>query len=492
LLDIGGNRSVNDSTTIDVRNSTHLVVADNNSTVDSLLAFKGGIVGHTLTVTFSSSKTQLYNLVGGTGTGRLFLLESENVRSQSGMKSYFKCESESGGVFWREMWRTGENQKTTDYTSIVDSIDVAQVNYIRFNRSVLGDIRNFYNAIDGQMITTLDRTGKSTYLHLGKGTTKGISLIGAASRRDSSGTRHIFVYDGQEDLWREISLSSVTSTGGSGWQDDGTNIRQETTSDNVTIGDNTNAGKLTIDGDANEVQLIVKGHSTQTASFFQINNNAGNNLLDFNSSNQLGLPFGGYINVGGATGLTALGNGIALANGTAPSGTPTLSFALYSIAGEPTFKDANGIVSRPVNAWGSLYMSNATNVISTSGTAGTWVKVTGFTLDTSPAQQGITAVADSFTVTVAGTYEINVSMSFHGGTASTDNYKIAMAKNAAVNTNYQAAVTTIDASSIVNVSFTGYYVGGSVGDDFSLLMTNNTDGDDPTIKQCMVTIKRIN
>lgn len=500
LLDVGGSRTVNDSTTIDVRNSTHMIVADNNSTVDSLTAFKGGIAGQTLTVTFSSSKTRLANLIGGTGSGRLFLLENDHIISQSGMKSYFKCETETGGVFWREMWRSAEYGKTTDYTSTVDSIDVSQVNYIRFNRSVLGNIRNFYNGIDGQMITTLDRTGKSTYLHLGKGTTKGISLIGAASRRDSSGTRHIFVYDGQEDLWREISLSSNTNTAGGGWTDTGTVVNLETTTDNLVIGDSNTGAKVIIDGDADETQLFIKGHSTQTNPYINVHTNASATAWAIStpsgSLHRQTMPNGGTLEITAATITppTNLDKGIVIGNNTTAtiSGQPANTFTLYGTGGEAVVHDAQGTVSKLTHAWGSLYMSNATNVISTSGTAGTWVKVTGFTLESSPAGQGITAVADSFTVTVAGTYEINVSMSFHGGTASVDNYKIAMAKNAVANTNYQAAVTTADNSSIVNVHFTGYYSGASVGDDFSLLMTNNTDGDDPTIKQCMITIKRIN
>ena len=500
LRNIGGMRTVNDSTTIDIRMVDHLIVADNDGAVNNLTAFKGGVAGATLTVTFSSSKTNLVNLSGSSGTGRIFLLENADVRSQSGMKSYFKCESETGGVFWREMWRSAEYGKTTDYTSTVDSIDVAQVNYIRFNRSVLGNIRNFYNGIDGQMITTLDRTGNSTYLHLGKGTTKGISLIGAASRRDSSGTRHIFVYDGQEDLWREISVSSVTSTGGSGWTDTGTFLNLETTTDNVTIGD---AGALTstkfgIDGDADEIQLYVKGHSTQTQPYAVVGTNGGAALWSLNTSS--GVHFqkmndGGVLQITAAaiTNPTNLDKGIVIGNnGTATiSAQPANTFSLYGTGGEAAIHDAQGTLSKLTHAWGALYMSNTTQVVSTSATPGTWVKVTGFTLETSPAGQGITAVADSFTVTVAGTYEIAVNMSFTGGTASTDNYKIAIAKNSSANTNYQAAATTIDASSRVNMGFTGYY-SGAVNDRYSLVMTNNTDGDDPTIVQCSFTIKRIN
>lgn len=505
LLDIGGTRSLtwtnpgtaDDSSTVDVRNTTHLILTSSHSVQrDTLTAFKGGILGHTLTVNFASDSIVVMNLSGASGSGRLFLLDNDNIWAQSGMKSVFKCESESGGVFWREMSRTSEYGKTTDYSSTVDSIDVAQVNYIRFNRSALGNIRNFYNGIDGQMITTLDRNGKSTYLHLGKGVSKGISLIGAASRRDSSGTRHIFVYDGQEDLWREISLSSNTSTGGGGWQDDGTNVRLETTTDNVTIGDNTNVGKLTVDGDANETQLYVKGHSTQTSPYFYIVDNALAGI--FSISPDAGvykarMDNNGLLVLGNLTTPTNLDNGIVLKNNTTStiSSPPANAFSMYSVGGEPAIHDAQGVVSKLTHAWGALYMSNATNTISTSGTAGTWVKVTGFTLESSPAGQGITAVADSFTVTTAGTYEISVNISLVGTAASTDNFKFAVAKNSTANTNYQAAITTADNTTIVNLSFSGYYV-GAVNDRYSLLSTNNSDGDDFTIKQASFTIRRVN
>lgn len=106
LIDIGNNRStVNDSTVIDVRNTTHLLVGDANGADDSLTAFKGGTVGQTLTVNFVSDKTLVSNLIGGTGSGRLFLVDNRTALFPSGTKSVFKCESETGGLFWREIDR---------------------------------------------------------------------------------------------------------------------------------------------------------------------------------------------------------------------------------------------------------------------------------------------------------------------------------------------------------------------------------------------------
>ena len=495
LLDIGGNRStLNDSTTVDVRNVTHLIMSSNSANMDSLKAFKGGIAGQSLTVTFASSNILLANLVGGTGTGRIYRLDNISGPVQQGMKSFFKCESETGGVFWREMWRSAEYGVTENYTSTtVDSIDAAQVNFIRLNMSGAGNLRNFYNGIDGQRIEVLHRTANTTMLHLGKGTSKGLSLIGSANLTGSSGLRQTFVYDASDDLWREVSRSTNTSSGGSGWDDTGINVKLETTTDNVTIGDNTNAGKLTIDGDGDEIQLYVKGHSTQTNDYMRFVNNAGTTVFNFSpdASNSFAMPVTGNIALGSAGVQGSPTNAITLTNGTAPTGTPSTSFVLYSTGGEAAVRDDDGNVSKLTHAWGALYMSDATQVISTSATPGTWIKVTGFSVDSSPAAQGMTVVADSITVLNAGTYEISVNMSFTGGTASTDNYKIVVAKNAAASTKNQAATTTIDASSRVSMSLSGFYT-AAANDVFSLWMTNNTDGDDPTIVQCQFTIKRIN
>lgn len=219
LLDIGGNRSVNDSVTIDIRNTTHLVLGSNTASVDTFRAMKGGIAGHTVTVTFSSSSIILANLSGGTGTGRLFLLESATTRAQKGMKSFFKCESETGGVFWREMWRSAEYGKTSDYTSTtVDSVDASQVNFIRLNMATAGVLRNFHNGIDGQIIEVLHRTANTRMAHLGRGTSKGLSMIDGDSLQGFIGLKQTFQYDGSDNLWREVSRSSGLRTNqGTAW-----------------------------------------------------------------------------------------------------------------------------------------------------------------------------------------------------------------------------------------------------------------------------------
>lgn len=219
LRNIGGMRTVNDSTTIDIRMVDHLIVADNDGAVNTLTAFKGGIAGSVLTVTFSSSKTTIANLSGSSGTGRIFLLENQNVRSQEGMKSFFKCESESGGVFWREMWRSAEYGKTTDFSTVgTDSIDVSQVNFIRLNHASTSALRNLFNGIDGQIVEVLHRTANTRVAHLGRGVSHGFSMIDSDSLQGFIGLKQTFQYDGQDDLWREISRSSGLRTNqGTSW-----------------------------------------------------------------------------------------------------------------------------------------------------------------------------------------------------------------------------------------------------------------------------------
>lgn len=237
LLDVGGNvRSIQDSTTIDVRNTTAMVIDNSSSTVPyTLSAFKGGIVGQTITVSFSSNKIYLANLRGSSGNGRLFLLENDSTYVQSGMKSFFRCESESGGVFWREMWRSAEHGKTTDFSTVgTDSIDAAQVNSIRLNHASTSALRNLFNGLDGQVVEILHRTANTRIAHLGRGSSKGFSLIDADSLVGFIGLRQVFQYDKQDDLWREVSRSSGLRTNqGTAWSK---TLTESSTTNVVSIG----------------------------------------------------------------------------------------------------------------------------------------------------------------------------------------------------------------------------------------------------------------
>lgn len=108
LLDIGSKRSVNDSTVIDVRNATFLLIGNNVAALDTFKAMKGGIAGQVVMTSFSSDSTYLANLSGGTGTGRLFLNSNASTHIPSGTKITWFCDTEAAGpsggtTFWREM-----------------------------------------------------------------------------------------------------------------------------------------------------------------------------------------------------------------------------------------------------------------------------------------------------------------------------------------------------------------------------------------------------
>lgn len=116
LNDIGRNRSiakVGDSTGfISVKNATHLTLSSASSTAtpDTLSRFTGGTIGQLLTVTFSDDSLKLRNLVGGTGSGRIFLPTSRDEQMIDGTKMILRAESETGGYFWRVLsWYSPAN-----------------------------------------------------------------------------------------------------------------------------------------------------------------------------------------------------------------------------------------------------------------------------------------------------------------------------------------------------------------------------------------------
>jgi hypothetical protein len=140
LLDIGGRRTVNDSTTIDVRNTTDLLYGSDGSAadlaaggiVDQLTTFTGGIAGQQLLVNFADDSSSMANLSGSSGSGRLFLLGNRDQRVPKGTKSMFFFETESGGVFAREVFRSIPIDSTTWNpgnlaSGAVDSVDVTYI-----------------------------------------------------------------------------------------------------------------------------------------------------------------------------------------------------------------------------------------------------------------------------------------------------------------------------------------------------------------------------
>jgi hypothetical protein len=111
LMDLGGVRTLDraggadDSSQISVLNTTYLKLSTSTGRVDSLTAFLGGQINQQVLVQFSDDSTLLANSVGATGSGRLFLLDNRTQRIPTGTKSLFMCESETGGNFWREVFR---------------------------------------------------------------------------------------------------------------------------------------------------------------------------------------------------------------------------------------------------------------------------------------------------------------------------------------------------------------------------------------------------
>jgi len=140
LLDIGGRRTANDSTTLDVRNTTDLLFGSDGSAadlaaggyVDQLTTFTGGIAGQQLFVNFADDSVSVANLSGASGSGRLFLIGNRDQRMPKGTKAQFFFETESGGVFAREVFRHAPIDSTTWNpanlaSGAVDSVDVTYV-----------------------------------------------------------------------------------------------------------------------------------------------------------------------------------------------------------------------------------------------------------------------------------------------------------------------------------------------------------------------------
>lgn len=136
LLDIGARRAIDNaglatdsSKTLDVRTTTYLIIGSGTSAIDSMTSFKGGYVGQRILVNFTDDSILVANLIGGTGSGRLFLLDNRTQRFPSGTKSEFIIDSETGGTFAREVWRYMPVESTTWNpanlaSGAVDSVDV--------------------------------------------------------------------------------------------------------------------------------------------------------------------------------------------------------------------------------------------------------------------------------------------------------------------------------------------------------------------------------
>ncbi len=90
----------------------------------------------------------------------------------------------------------------------------------------------------------------------------------------------------------------AASTTDAGWTDFGTLVTLTTSTDNVTIGSVANVAKLGIVGDTDEIQLLVRGNSTQTSNIFAVQNASSSNLVTIDNLGNLTLASGADLTIG--------------------------------------------------------------------------------------------------------------------------------------------------------------------------------------------------
>src|SRR3990167_7673701 len=89
------------------------------------------------------------------------------------------------------------------------------------------------------------------------------------------------------------------ASSGSGWVDDGTEVRLNTSTDEVEIGSaGVLAAKLAINGDADEIQFLVQGNATQTSSLAVFEQSDGTDVLTISNGGALTLE-GTVSDIGG-------------------------------------------------------------------------------------------------------------------------------------------------------------------------------------------------
>lgn len=181
-----------------------------------------------------------------------------------------------------------------------------------------------------------------------------------------------------------------------------------------------------------------------------------------------------------------------------------LTFDLSCLITNPSmFSNANILYNASANDWSGirfepkaramLVMSNATSTLTNPG-AGSWAKVTDspaiWAVDTSPAAQGITAVADSFTVLMPGNYRIDAQIIFTNSAATEVTWKMAVLQNGVANVKAQGVASVASASLRIPLNLQGYYKAAR-GDRFSLAVQNITNTNTMTVRQAQFMIERI-
>lgn len=86
---------------------------------------------------------------------------------------------------------------------------------------------------------------------------------------------------------KKLTITGNGTGGSSGWTTAGSLISLSNITDNVSIGNNSEVAKLGIIGDTDEIQLLLRGNSTQTTNLFVAENSAGTDLFAINNSGQI-------------------------------------------------------------------------------------------------------------------------------------------------------------------------------------------------------------
>lgn len=87
---------------------------------------------------------------------------------------------------------------------------------------------------------------------------------------------YVIFRDTTANTWDRVLIDDIASGGSSEWTDTGTIVHLNETGDDLVLGGTAlvQGGKLSIDGDADQVQLAIRGHTTQTNALLRIQDSA--------------------------------------------------------------------------------------------------------------------------------------------------------------------------------------------------------------------------
>lgn len=149
--------------------------------------------------------------------------------------------------------------------------------------------------------------------------------------------------------------------------------------------------------------------------------------------------------------------------------------------------DSTGNVTQK-NFYAQMYKTSGTISLGSD----TWTKITGFTVETSPTTVGITAVADSFTVTTGGNYEIQLNIFGGNNTgASTTPFQATIMVNQVKKTNYTAWFSGgSGTASIYGSGRVNFIAAANVNDDISVII-KHANGDDFFVSGVVLSVKKL-